>query len=112
MPGIDGVGQLALLRVKVKFGTAQKMLDKALAAAAGRLGIPPDDLEEMAVPAYGMTEVGKLAHLFGDVSAELIVPDSKTVEIVWKNAAGKIQKSGSGKSEVRFWRRPQRAEGR
>jgi hypothetical protein len=102
MPGMDGVGQLALLRVKVKFGTAQKMLEKALGAAAQRLGLPKDDLEEMAVPAYGMTEVGRMMLTFDDITVELDVPDSKTTEIVWKNGAGKIQKSVPAKVKSDF----------
>ena len=102
MPGMDGVGQLSLLRVKVKFGTAQKMLEKALKAAAKRLGLPKDDLEEMAVPAYGLTEVGKMSLSFDDFTAELTVPDSKTIEVVWKNSAGKIQKSVPAKVKSDF----------
>ena len=33
MPGRDAIGQLAILRVRVKFGTAQKGIEKALTAA-------------------------------------------------------------------------------
>ncbi len=102
IPGMDGVGQLALLRVKVKFGTAQKMLEKALEAAAQRLGLPKDDLEEMAVPAYGMTEVGKMSLSFDDITAELLVPDGKTTEVVWKNADGKVQRSIPAKVKSDF----------
>jgi len=102
MPGMDGVGQMALLRAKVKFGTAQKMLEKALGVAAERLGLPREDLEEMAVPGYGLTEVGKATWEFGDFSAELAIPDSKTTEIIWRNAEGKIQKSVPAKMKSDF----------
>src|SRR5207244_10834871 len=34
------VGQLALLKVKVKFGSAQKEIEKAFSAAAERSGLP------------------------------------------------------------------------
>ncbi len=93
MPGMDGVGQMALLRVKVKFGTAQKMLEKALCAAAERLGLPKEDLEEMAVPAYGLAEVGKGTWEFGEFTAELTIPGTRETQITWRNAAGKVQKS-------------------
>jgi hypothetical protein len=102
MPGVDGVGQMALLRVKVKFGTAQKMLEKALGVAAQRLGLPKEDLEEMAVPGYGLTEVGKATWEFGDFSAELVISSSKTTEIIWRNAEGKIQKSVPAKVKSDF----------
>jgi hypothetical protein len=102
MPGMDGIGQMALLRVKVKFGTAQKMLEKALGVAAERLGLPKEDLEEMAVPGYGLTEVGKATWEFGDFSAELVIPNSKMTEIIWRNAEGKIQKSVPAKVKSDF----------
>ena len=38
MPGMEGVSQLALLKVRVKFGTAQKGIQKALLATAERGG--------------------------------------------------------------------------
>src|SRR5574339_673846 len=58
MPGSEGLAQLALLKVKVKFGTAQKGIEKALTAVAERLGLPRDEIEELAVPTYGLEEVG------------------------------------------------------
>ena len=93
MPGLDAVGQLALLKVKVKFGTAQKAIDKALTAAAAREGLPREKLEEMAVPAYGLTEVGRLVETLGEFTAELAVTGSKTAAIIWRRADGKVQKS-------------------
>lgn len=102
MPGMDGIGQMAVLRVKVKFGTAQNMLEKALGVAAERLGLPKEDLEEMAVPGYGLTEVGKAMWEFGEFSAELVIPNSKMNEIIWRNAEGNIQKSVPGKVKTDF----------
>ena len=93
MPGLDAVGQLALLKVKVKFGTAQKAIEKALTAAAEREGLPREELEEMAVPAYGLTEVGRLVETLGEFTAELAVTGSKTAAITWRRADGKVQKS-------------------
>ena len=93
MPGLDAVGQLALLKVKVKFGTAQIAIGKALNAAAEREGLPREELEEMAVPAYGLTEVGRLVETLGEFTAELAVTGSKSVAITWRSADGKVQKS-------------------
>ena len=92
MPGMEGVGALALLKVRVKFGTAQKMIAKALEAAAVRVALPREDLEEMAVPAYGLTEVGRCTEAIGEFTAQLNVTGSGT-ELVWLNAQGKPQKS-------------------
>jgi hypothetical protein len=93
MQGLDAVGQLALLKVKVKFGTAQIAIEKALTAAAAREGLPREELEEMSVPAYGLTEVGRLVETLGEFTAELKVAGTKSVEIIWRRADGKVQKS-------------------
>jgi hypothetical protein len=50
MPGRDAVGQLALLKVKLKFIPAQKEVEKALTAAAERENLPREDLDELAMP--------------------------------------------------------------
>lgn len=102
MPGLDAVGQLALLKVKVKFGTAQKAIDKALNAAAEREGLPREELEEMAVPAYGLTEVGRLAETLGEFTAELAVTGAKKASITWRRADGKVQKSLSAAVKKEF----------
>jgi len=93
MPGMAAIGQLALLAVKVKFGTAQKQIDKALNAAAEREGLPRDEIEEMAVPAYGLTEVGKRSEQMGDFTAELVVTGTTSTELRWIKPDGNPQKT-------------------
>jgi hypothetical protein len=89
----DALGQLALLKIKVKFGGAQAALSKALAQLAEKLGVTPEDLEEMSVPGYGMTEPGRLVQALGDFTAELEVVSSKHTALTWRRADGKIQKA-------------------
>ena len=93
MPGMDGVAQLALLKVKVKFGTAQKLIEKALTQAAERLGMPRDEIEELAVPAYGLEEVGVRRETLGEFTCELLVDADGSTELRWLKADGKSQKS-------------------
>lgn len=93
MPGTDGISQLAILKTRVKFGTAQKLIDKALTAAAQRLGFPRDEVEEMAVPAYGLEGVGRRRETFDDYTAELAIIGSTGVEIRWSKSDGKPLKS-------------------
>ena len=81
MPGNEGVGQLALLKVKVKTGPAQKGIEKALDTAANRIGLPHDEIEEMAVPTYGLQEVGKGHEQLAGFTAELSVTGTTTVEL-------------------------------
>jgi hypothetical protein len=76
MPGTAPIGQLAVLKVRVKFGTAQKEVEKAFHVAAAREGLPRDEVEELAVPSYGLEEVGQLQAAFGEYHAELTINGS------------------------------------
>jgi hypothetical protein len=51
MPDAGGVGQLAMLRARVKFGTAQKGIEKALDTVAGQARMPLQEIEEISVRA-------------------------------------------------------------
>ncbi len=82
MPGLPPIGQLAILKVKVKFGTAQKEIEKAFNASAARENLPREDIEELAVPSYGLEEVGQLRQSFGDYQAELTV-DGSSAALHW-----------------------------
>jgi len=90
----EAVGQLAMLKVRVKFGTAQKEIEKAFNAAAEALSLPRDQIEEMAVPSYGLESVGIRREPFadGEYTAELRV-DGREVDLRWTRADGKAQKS-------------------
>lgn len=83
MPGMEGIGQLALLRVRVKFGTAQKMIDAGLAKAANRTGLAVSDIEELGVPDYGLDAGGKRVEEFGDYTAEIIASSANKLEVNW-----------------------------
>jgi hypothetical protein len=87
------VGQLALLKVKVKFGSAQKEIEKAFNAAAERSGLPRDELEEMSVPTYGLTEVGICEEQLGEFKARLAVTGTTSTELVWLKDGGKTQRA-------------------
>jgi hypothetical protein len=101
MAGMDSVGQLAMLRVKVKFGTAQKGIDKALNAAAAREGLPREEIEELGVPSYGLTGVGVREEEMGEYTAILKVAGIGDTTLVFrKNEDGDSSKgkdTGKGK---------------
>jgi hypothetical protein len=93
MPSGDGIAQLAVLKVKVRFGTAQKVIDTAFAAAAERMGLSEGEIEELTVPDYGMQEVGVRREEFGEWTAELRVTGTTSTELSWVRADGKRQQS-------------------
>ncbi len=96
MPGRASLGHLAMLRVKVKFAMAQKVLEKALDTTAARQGLPRDEIEEMAVPGYGLTEVGVMRTTLGEYTAMLRVArgeGASATRLTWVNPQGKAIKS-------------------
>ena len=93
MPGMGAIGQLALLKVKVKLRPGQKEIEKALNAAAAREKLPREEVDELAVPSYGMEEVGRRREVFGDYAVEMVA-NAGDVELRWSKAAdGKLLKS-------------------
>jgi Domain of unknown function (DUF4132) len=93
MPGEFGIAQLARLKLKVKFGSAQNGIKKALEQAATRTGITRADIEELAVPTYGLSAIGHRRETLGDFTAELVVTGTHSTEIRWFKPDGTPQKS-------------------
>ncbi len=93
MPGEAALGQLAMLRVRIKFGTAQKLIEKALAAKAERMGRPRKEIDELGVPSYGLTDVGVRTETMGEHTAELRVERSGACSLTIRRPDGKTQKS-------------------
>ncbi|PHS14363.1 MAG: hypothetical protein COA78_06040 [Blastopirellula sp.] len=93
MPGDASLGQLAFLKVKVKFGTAQKGIEKALNVTAERVGISRDELEEISVPEYGFTTVGERLETLGEFTAQLRLLNNGKTDLKWIKQDGKEQKS-------------------
>ncbi|WP_328300423.1 DUF4132 domain-containing protein [Streptomyces sp. NBC_00435] len=89
--GEAALAELARLAARVTFKGTLKVIDTALEARAGALGLGREEIEELAVPAYGLTEVGRAEVPFGQAAALLEVRGPKTV-LSWRNAAGKAVK--------------------
>ncbi|MFD0591327.1 DUF4132 domain-containing protein [Catellatospora coxensis] len=87
-----GLAQLARLATRVTYKGTLKELTAALDTRAAALGLTRDEVEELAVPGYGLTEVGRRVDDFGDVRAETTV-GADGVRTVWFNAAGRPVKS-------------------
>jgi hypothetical protein len=89
----EAVGQLAVLKARVKFGTALKEIEKAYVATAAKLNLPVDEIEEMAVPAYGLSGVGVCEEPMGEFTARLTVAGDGSTELIWLKPDAKPQKS-------------------
>jgi hypothetical protein len=93
MSGIEPVAQLGRLKQRVKYPVSLRLVDKALAEAARRASVSPEDLEEMAVPTYGLTEPGLGRTEVGDYTATVRVTGVDEVELTWTGPGGRPQKT-------------------
>ncbi|MEV6017490.1 DUF4132 domain-containing protein [Streptomyces sp. NPDC051997] len=92
---IDGeaaLAELARLAARVTYKATAKLVDGFLEAKATALGLSREEIEELAVPAYGLTGVGQARHAFGGDTALLEVHGSRVV-LSWRNASGKAVRS-------------------
>lgn len=92
---IDGepaLAELARLATRVTYKGTLKLLDAALETRAQALGLSREEIEELAVPAYGLTEAGRAEQQLGEITAVLEVQGAKVV-LGWRNSAGKAVKS-------------------
>ncbi|MER6954926.1 DUF4132 domain-containing protein [Streptomyces sp. NPDC000618] len=90
--GAAALAELARLAARVTFKGTLKLLDAALDAHARALGLGREEIEELAVPAYGLTEVGRTEQRLGEITAVIEVQGTKAV-LSWRNPAGKAAKS-------------------
>ncbi|MEM1448967.1 MAG: DUF4132 domain-containing protein [Planctomycetota bacterium] len=87
------IAQLAILRSRIRNKAVQKQIDKAMAATAERLGVSETEVEELAVPTFGLSDVGAHDVTLGGFTAELRVTGTGSASIGWRTPAGKAQKS-------------------
>ena len=71
MNGMEPVSQLARLAMRVKYQTAQRLVQEALEEAAQRQGIRRDQLAEITVPDFGLGADGIRNEQLGGTSVQL-----------------------------------------
>ncbi len=92
-PSNDAAAQLSRLDQRVKQPTAKKRISKSLDLAAALTGQTREDLEELSVPSYGLDANGLLREVFGEFTAEFCLDGADALQLCWRAADGKIQKS-------------------
>ncbi|MGW2825492.1 DUF4132 domain-containing protein [Streptomyces sp. NPDC001443] len=88
----SALAELARLATRVTYKATAKLVDGALEARASALGLSREEIEELAVPAYGLDEVGRARRVLGETTALVEVQGTRAV-LGWRNAAGKAVKS-------------------
>lgn len=90
IPSAAALAQIARLASRVTYKATLKELNAALDARAAAMNLSRDEVEELAVPTYGLTDVGVRVEQFGDATATLELPDGT---VTWRNSAGKVVKA-------------------
>ncbi|WP_405732297.1 DUF4132 domain-containing protein [Streptomyces sp. NBC_00028] len=90
--GAAALAELARLATRVTYKGTLKLLNTSLDARAEAMGLSRGEIEELAVPAYGLTAVGRAEHQLGETTATIEVQGTKAA-LGWRNAAGKAVKS-------------------
>ncbi|WP_406074966.1 DUF4132 domain-containing protein [Streptomyces virginiae] len=90
--GDAALAELARLGTRVTYKRTAKLIDAALETRAAVLGLSREEIEELAVPAHGLSEVGQAEFRVGEATALLEVHGTRAV-VRWRNAAGKELRS-------------------
>ncbi|MEV0273650.1 DUF4132 domain-containing protein [Hamadaea sp. NPDC050747] len=99
IPSDGALAQIARLASRVTYKGTLKELNAALDNRAKALGLSRDEVEELAVPTYGLTGVGVRVERFGDATATL---DAASGTVSWLNSAGKAVKSPPAAVKTEF----------
>ncbi|GAA1793225.1 DUF4132 domain-containing protein [Planosporangium flavigriseum] len=87
--GDPGLAQLTRLASRVTYRGTLKLIHAALEAHARALGLSRADVEELSIPTYGLTEVGRRVERFDGVTAELRIVDGRP-RLIWRNPDGAV----------------------
>lgn len=90
---LRAVTELGRLQARAKHQSIRALIDKALRTAAERMGMEVADLEELAVPSFGLDANGTRSERLGDFTAELRVRGVQAIELGWRKADGSPQKA-------------------
>ena len=90
--GLDGVGHLSRLKLRIKQSSTQALIDKYLAEAAASQGVSVHEVEDMAVDDHGLVN-GKKEYDFDGFKAILEITGIGKTELRWFKPDGSPQKS-------------------
>jgi hypothetical protein len=92
LPFQDGISKLTKFRMKIKYPSIQKQIDKYINQVARANGYTRETIEDISVPSFGLDANGKLIQTFGNCTAEIEIKSVDEVNINWEKD-GKKQSS-------------------
>ena len=91
-PNNLAIAELVRINTRVKYNSVRDRIAKYLANLAEAAGVTPADLEEAALPTFGLDNCGRDEVKFGDAVARLSIDDSG-VALSWTGATGRPVKA-------------------
>ncbi|MEH0156693.1 DUF4132 domain-containing protein [Limibacter armeniacum] len=90
--GMEGIGYLSQLRVRVKQNNTRTLIGKYMAEAALKLNISEEEIEDMSVPSFGL-ENGVREVAFEDYILQVSIEKVGKVAMQWIKPDGALQKT-------------------
>lgn len=90
--GLDGVGHLSRLKLRIRQANAQNFIDKYLQEAAAEQDVSVYEIEDLAVDDYGLTD-GKREYEFDGYKLRLSIAAIGSIEMSWLKPDGSPQKA-------------------
>lgn len=89
-PGLEGIGHLSRLKLRVKQTNTQGIIEKYLTAAANERGVSVADIEDLAVDDFGLVD-GKIETELEGFTAQISIEKVGKVNLVWFKKDGAKQ---------------------
>ncbi|HEY6033176.1 MAG TPA: DUF4132 domain-containing protein, partial [Kofleriaceae bacterium] len=90
LPGLRAVAQLSRLGARLRYKQAIALVEKAKLEAAKRAGMDPIDLEELALPTFGLDVTGRVRIPIDAYEAELAVV-GEDVALTWYGGGKRLK---------------------
>ncbi len=90
--GMEGVSHLSRLKTKIKQANTIKLIQKYINAASEKLGITPEEVEDLSIPDFELVN-GKKVVEFEDYKLAIEISGIGKVTSTWIKPDGKVQKS-------------------
>ena len=89
---LDAIAQLSRLKLKIRQNNTRKLINKYISDAANSLGLSTGQIEDHAMPDFGLVN-GILEKHFDDFTAIVTIESIGKTSLAWKKTDGKTQKS-------------------
>ncbi len=99
--GLDGIGHLSRLKLRIKQNNTQVAIDKYITEAAAKEGVSTHEIEDMAVEDFGLTN-GERDYDFEGFTCKLKIVGIGKSELLWFKSDGTAQKTMPSSVKEKF----------